>query len=39
MGMVMTRPQKEDELLRKEFGKKWDQWAEVVRYRLIPGVY
>ncbi|KJA26478.1 hypothetical protein HYPSUDRAFT_132803 [Hypholoma sublateritium FD-334 SS-4] len=39
MGMIITRPQKEDELLRKEFGTKWDQWAEVVPYRLIPGVY
>lgn len=38
-GLIITRPQKEDELLKKEFGKKWDQWAEVVPYRLIPGVY
>ncbi len=37
--MVITRPQKEDELLKREFGKKWEQWVEVVPHRLIPGVY
>ena len=37
--IIMTRPQKEDELLKKEFGKKWEEWAEAVPYRLIPGVY
>lgn len=39
MKILMTRPQKEDELLKKEFGKKWEQWVEAVPYRHIPGVY
>jgi protein-S-isoprenylcysteine O-methyltransferase Ste14 len=36
---IMVRPQIEDELLKKEFGKKWDEWAKRVPYRIIPGVY
>lgn len=28
----------EDEVLRKEFGKEWEEWARVVRYKFIPGV-
>ena len=39
MFIMITRPGKEDELLKKEFGKKWEEWAEAVPYRLIPGVY
>lgn len=37
--MYFRRPGVEDDLMRKEFGKKWEEWAKVVRYRLIPGVY
>ena len=37
--IMITRPRKEDELLKKEFGKKWEAWAEAVPSRLIPGVY
>ncbi|KAF8176309.1 hypothetical protein BJ912DRAFT_930763 [Pholiota molesta] len=29
----------EDEMLKKEFGKKWDEWAKKVPYRLVPGIY
>ncbi len=39
MFIMITRPRKEDELLKKEFGKKWEEWAEAVPSRLIPGVY
>ena len=28
----------EDAILKKEFGKDWDEWAKAVPYRLIPGV-
>lgn len=38
-GLMITRPGKEDEMLKKEFGKTWDQWAKRVPYRLVPGVY
>ncbi|KJA26489.1 hypothetical protein HYPSUDRAFT_52401 [Hypholoma sublateritium FD-334 SS-4] len=37
--LVVSRTKREDELLRKEFGRKWDAWAKSVPYRLIPGVY
>ncbi|KAI0372375.1 ICMT-domain-containing protein [Pilatotrama ljubarskyi] len=30
---------KEDEVLRKEFGTQWDEWAWRVPYALIPCVY
>lgn len=32
------RGRKEDEYLRKEFGKQWDEWAKKVPYRYIPGI-
>ena len=28
----------EDQVLRKEFGREWEEWARVVRYKFIPGV-
>jgi protein-S-isoprenylcysteine O-methyltransferase Ste14 len=28
----------EDAILKKEFGKDWDEWAKAVPYRLIPGI-
>jgi len=37
--MYVRRPIVEDKLLRKEFGKKWEDWARAVPYRLIPSVY
>lgn len=29
----------EDEILRSEFGKEWDEWAKAVPYRLFPWIY
>jgi protein-S-isoprenylcysteine O-methyltransferase Ste14 len=29
----------EDKLLRKEFGREWDDWAMRVRYRIFPGIW
>ena len=26
----------EDGMLRKEFGKEWDRWAQKVRWNVIP---
>ncbi|KAA1473961.1 hypothetical protein DENSPDRAFT_840505 [Dentipellis sp. KUC8613] len=39
LGGMVRRTASEDQMLRKEFGKEWDEWAERVPYRLIPGVY
>ena len=38
-GNLMRRMEKEDRVLRKEFGEQWEGWAGRTRYRLIPFVY
>ncbi|KAG2031136.1 hypothetical protein BDR03DRAFT_1095684 [Suillus americanus] len=35
----INRPAVEDQMLQRAFGEEWENWAEKVRYRLIPGVY
>ncbi|TFY79623.1 hypothetical protein EWM64_g4392 [Hericium alpestre] len=37
--VLVWRPIQEDEVLRQEFGSQWDDWAQRVRYRLVPGIY
>ncbi|KDQ51235.1 hypothetical protein JAAARDRAFT_41298 [Jaapia argillacea MUCL 33604] len=37
--MLLCRAPGEDEMMRKEFGKEWDEWARRVPYRLIPGLF
>ena len=29
----------EDTILKRRFGKSWDEWAKAVPYRLFPGIY
>lgn len=36
---ALRRPVQEDEVLRKQFGKEWDDWAKKTPYKLIPCVY
>jgi protein-S-isoprenylcysteine O-methyltransferase Ste14 len=36
---LFLRISKEDELLKKTFGKEWDEWARKVPARLFPGIY
>ncbi|KDQ51226.1 hypothetical protein JAAARDRAFT_81522 [Jaapia argillacea MUCL 33604] len=36
---LARRPLKEDDMMKKEFGKEWDEWAGRVPYRLFPGIY
>jgi protein-S-isoprenylcysteine O-methyltransferase Ste14 len=36
--VFMRRAEIEDQVLRKEFGKEWEEWTRVVRYKFIPGV-
>ncbi|RDB19865.1 Protein-S-isoprenylcysteine O-methyltransferase B [Hypsizygus marmoreus] len=38
LGLVQ-RTVVEDKMLRNVFGKTWDEWAQRVPYRLIPGIY
>ena len=37
--IVLRRIPAEDEILRKAFGKEWDEWARKVPNRIIPGIY
>ncbi|KAF8803357.1 hypothetical protein BYT27DRAFT_7195671 [Phlegmacium glaucopus] len=37
--LVLERMSKEDAALRKQFGTKWDEWAEKVPYSVFPGIY
>jgi len=36
--MLTCRAEIEDRVLREEFGKEWEEWARVVRYKFVPGV-
>ncbi|KAF8160664.1 hypothetical protein B0H34DRAFT_795552 [Crassisporium funariophilum] len=36
---LMTRMSKEDDALRRTFGRQWDEWAIKVPYKLVPWVY
>lgn len=33
------RARKEDAFMSKEFGKAWDEWADRVPYRILPGLF
>lgn len=35
----VERAEVEDQVLKGEFGKEWEEWAGVVKYRFIPGLY
>jgi len=35
--VLVGRAEIEDQVLRREFGKEWEEWARVVRYKFIPG--
>jgi protein-S-isoprenylcysteine O-methyltransferase Ste14 len=37
--LMLRRTRLEDEMLKREFGKKWEEWARRTPFRLIPGVY
>ncbi|KAF8955206.1 hypothetical protein BDZ97DRAFT_1966827 [Flammula alnicola] len=37
--ICIVRSGKEDNSLRKLFGKQWDAWAAKVRYRIVPGIF
>lgn len=37
--MLLFRVKKEDEVLKREFGEKWDAWARSTRYVLVPYIF
>ncbi|THU83672.1 hypothetical protein K435DRAFT_689136 [Dendrothele bispora CBS 962.96] len=36
---LFFRVEIEDELLRKQFGKEWNEWERRVPWKLVPGIY
>ncbi|KAF9238466.1 hypothetical protein BU15DRAFT_75164 [Melanogaster broomeanus] len=36
---LMQRMRNEDDMLEKDFGERWKEWAKRVPYRLVPWVY
>lgn len=41
VGMLTVGPRlaKEDSMMKREFGKEWDDWSMNVPCKLVPGVY
>ena len=39
LSCVSHRMSEEDAILKRGFGKEWDEWAKAVPYRLFPGIY
>ncbi|OBZ75423.1 putative protein-S-isoprenylcysteine O-methyltransferase [Grifola frondosa] len=37
--LLWSRVNKEDAVLKKEFGKEWEAWAKKTPYKLLPFVY
>jgi protein-S-isoprenylcysteine O-methyltransferase Ste14 len=35
---LKNRWEREDRVLKEEFGKQWDEWAKRVPYALVPGI-
>ncbi|KAG2117170.1 Isoprenylcysteine carboxyl methyltransferase family-domain-containing protein [Suillus discolor] len=35
----ISRPAIEDKIMQRAMGEEWENWAEKVKYRLLPGVY
>lgn len=36
---LVPRMKREDAILKRAFGKEWEEWVQRVPYRLIPGIY
>jgi protein-S-isoprenylcysteine O-methyltransferase Ste14 len=39
LSVLLARMNKENTMMKKEFGKEWEEWAKNVPYQLVPGVY
>jgi protein-S-isoprenylcysteine O-methyltransferase Ste14 len=37
--MVFSRVKAEDAMLRRQFGRQWDDWAQRVPYKIVPFVW
>ena len=36
---MLYRTKTEDDLLKREFGEQWEQWAKKTPYRVVPFVF
>ncbi|EIM85140.1 uncharacterized protein STEHIDRAFT_158832 [Stereum hirsutum FP-91666 SS1] len=36
---LMKRMESEEKMLKKEFGKEWEEWASRVKWKMIPSVF
>jgi protein-S-isoprenylcysteine O-methyltransferase Ste14 len=36
---LVARTKTEDAMLKKEFGKQWDEWAKKTPWKLFPGIF
>ena len=36
---LLRRISHEEEVVKSKFGDEWRNWAKIVRYRVIPGIY
>lgn len=36
---LISRVALEDDMLRREFGREWVEWAKNTPYKLVPGLY
>jgi len=40
LGIILgQRARVEDEVLKAEFGKEWEGWANDVRFKILPGIF
>ena len=37
--VTLGRMRHEDQALREEFGKEWEEWAKKVQYFVLPGIW
>ncbi|KAI1790994.1 hypothetical protein LXA43DRAFT_1013980 [Ganoderma leucocontextum] len=37
--VTLMRIPREDAVMKREFGKEWDEWAKKTPYKLIPFIY
>ncbi|KAK7061090.1 hypothetical protein VNI00_000825 [Paramarasmius palmivorus] len=37
--ILVPRARKEDEMMKSQFGKEWEEWSPAFRWRLVPGIF
>lgn len=37
--LLIHRERRDDEKCRKKYGKDWERYCSIVKYRIIPGIY